>query len=186
MHFATSNLNDVYSLTGLNIGLLLLRIATGVVMVAHGYNHIWGGGKIPGTARWFESLGLRPGVLHAWLASIVELGAGTMLILGLLTPLAATGLVAVISVAILTIHRHNGFFIFRPGEGWEYTGTLVVVGLALSAMGGGGWSLDRVFGIDLAGITGLLIGVVGGFGGAIMLLAIFKRPVPATESSTDG
>ena len=92
----------------------------GVTMFAHGYNHIWGGGKIEGTAGWFASLGLKPGMLHAWLASLTELGAGAMLILGLLTPLAAAGVVGVMTVALITNHLKNGFFIFRPGEGYEY------------------------------------------------------------------
>ena len=58
---------------GVDAGLLVLRVAIGIVMVAHGYNHIWGGGKIKGTAGWFESLGMKPGILHAWLASVTEL-----------------------------------------------------------------------------------------------------------------
>ena len=72
-------------------GIFILRIAVGVVMIAHGYNHIWGGGKIEGTAGWFASLGMKPGILHAWLASITELVCGGMLILGFLQPLAAAG-----------------------------------------------------------------------------------------------
>jgi putative oxidoreductase len=44
-----------------------------VVFLAHGYNHVFGGGKITGTGRWFESLGMRPGWLHAWTASVTEL-----------------------------------------------------------------------------------------------------------------
>jgi putative oxidoreductase len=75
-----------FHLDGYNIGLLVLRVAVGCTMLAHGYNHIWGGGKIAGTGRWFESLGLRPGIVHAWMASLVELGAGAMLIVGLGTP----------------------------------------------------------------------------------------------------
>jgi putative oxidoreductase len=45
--------------------LLLIRVAIGVTMVMHGYNHWRGGGKIAGTARWFSGLGLRCGVLQA-------------------------------------------------------------------------------------------------------------------------
>ena len=37
--------------------LPVLRVGLGAVFVAHGYNHMLGGGKIAGTARWFESLG---------------------------------------------------------------------------------------------------------------------------------
>ena len=32
-----------------NLGLLILRVAVGATMLAHGVNHIWRGGKIPGT-----------------------------------------------------------------------------------------------------------------------------------------
>ena len=41
--------------------------------------------------------------------------------LGLLTPFAAAGMIGVMVVASWAAHRHNGFFIFRKGEGWEYT-----------------------------------------------------------------
>ena len=57
------------------VGLLLLRFAVGVVFLAHGYNHIFGGGKIEGTGRWFNSLGMKPGILHAWVASLTELAS---------------------------------------------------------------------------------------------------------------
>ena len=56
-----------------NLGLLILRVAVGATMIAHGFNHIYRGGKITGTGRWFESLGMKPGILHAWLASVTEL-----------------------------------------------------------------------------------------------------------------
>ena len=39
------------------LGLLVLRVSVGVTMIAHGYNHIYRGGKIKGTAGWFASLG---------------------------------------------------------------------------------------------------------------------------------
>ena len=69
-------------------------------------------------------------------------------------------------------HRGNGFFIFRPGEGWEYVMTLGIVGVAIGALGPGEWSLDHAFDItdDLWGTTGLLIAAIGGIGGAIALL----------------
>ena len=110
----------MYNIDGINAGVLILRVAVGIVMIAHGYNHIFRGGKIEGTAGWFESLGMKPGILHAWLASLTELGAGAMLIFGFLTPLAAGGVVGVMLVALITNHLKNGFFIFRPGEGYEW------------------------------------------------------------------
>jgi putative oxidoreductase len=162
----------------INLALLVLRLTVAGVMLAHGLNHMVGGGKIAGTGRWFASLGMRPGRLHAWLASVTEVVCGGLLVLGLLTPLAAAGVVGVMVVAWIINHRGNGFFIFRPGEGWEYVMTLTAVGLAIGVVGPGEWSLDELFDIrdDLVGTTGLLVTVLAGGGGAGALLAGFWRP----------
>lgn len=169
--------------TPLSLGLLLLRLAVGLVFLAHGWNHIYGGGKIAGTARWFEGLGMRPGWLHAWTASLTELGAGALLMLGLATPLAGAGVVAVMLVAWITNHRKNGFFIFRPGEGYEYVLTLTFCGLFLCTSGGGKWSLDNALGIFQAPswLTMWLCFAIG-IGGALGLLAVFWRPQPKAAS----
>ncbi len=162
-----------------DLALLVLRLAVGVVMLAHGWNHIFGGGKIAGTARWFESLGMKPGWLHAWTASVTELAAGVLLLLGLLTPLAGAMVVGVLTVAWITNHRKNGFFIFRPGEGYEYVMTLVAAGLLLCGTGGGRISLDRALGVfDPPGWTAALVFAAMGLAGAIGLLVVFWRPQP--------
>jgi putative oxidoreductase len=157
--------------------ILVFRIALGIVFLAHGYHHIFGGGKIAGTARWFETLGMRPGVLHAWTASLTELGAGTLLVLGLATPLACAGVIGTMAVAWITNHRRNGFFIFRPGEGYEYVMTLSLAAVALAGIGAGEWSFDRQLGwFSPPGWIGLGIALVGGLGGAAGLLVAFWRP----------
>lgn len=161
----------------LNAALLVLRLAVGGVMLAHGINHVFRGGKIAGTGRWFASLGMKPGVLHAWLASLTEIGAGVLLLVGLGMPLAGAGVVGTMLVAWITNHRRNGFFIFRPGEGWEYVMTLTACGFALAVLGAGEWSLDHaVFEDDLVGVPGLLTALIGGVGGAALLLVGFWRP----------
>ena len=163
--------------TAFNLSMLLLRGVLAVVFLAHGIRHVFGGGKIPGTARWFESLGMKPGVLHAWLASLTEIGAGTLLVVGLLTPVAAAGLVGVMVVAWVTNHLKNGFFIFRPGEGYEYVMTLTFLALAVAGLGAGEWSLDHAAGIfEQPSMAGFLIGLLAGGGGAVGLLAVFWRP----------
>jgi putative oxidoreductase len=156
--------------------LLLLRVTTGAVIIAHGYNHIFGGGRIQGTAGWFASMGLRPGWLHAWMASITELGAGLLLILGLATPFGAAGVLGVMVVAWITAHRTNGFFIFKPGQGWEYVMVLSVVALCLGALGPGGWSVDGALGNHTGGWVGAAVTAVLGIGGALLLLAACWRP----------
>jgi putative oxidoreductase len=168
----------------LNAALLIFRVAIGVVFLAHGYNHIFRGGKIKGTAGWFESLGMRPGIVHAWVASLTELGAGALLILGFAMPLAGAGVVGTMLVAFVTNHKKNGFFIFRPGEGYEYVMTLIACGFALATIGPGEWGLDhkvfngdhlRIFN-DLTGATGLVVAFFAGAGGAALLLATCWRP----------
>jgi putative oxidoreductase len=161
-----------------DLALLVFRCGIGAVMLAHGINHIWGGGKITGTAGWFGSMGMRPPLVQAWLASVTEIGAGVLLVLGLLTPLGGAGVVGVMFVAWAINHRGNGFFIFRPGEGWEYVMTLGLCGIVLGAVGPGGWSLDDVLDLrdDLTGSTGLLLSAGAGVVGAVLLLAISWRP----------
>ena len=80
-------------------------------------------------------------------------------------------------------HRGNGFFIFRPGEGWEYVMTLGLCGIALGAVGPGAWSLDEALDLrdDLTGMTGLLLSAGAGIVGAVLLLAISWRPPAASD-----
>jgi putative oxidoreductase len=167
----------VFDATGLSLGLAIFRIAVGGIMLAHGINHIFGGGKIRGTAGWFASLGMKPGIFHAWMASLAEIGGGILLILGLFTPLGAAAVCGTMIVAFITNHRKNGFFIFRPGEGWEYVGLLICSGLAIAAAGPGTWSIDQLLGFDwVSGSVGFAIAVIAGLGGGLMLLLGFWRP----------
>ena len=118
-----------------DVGLLLIRLVIGGTLIMHGWNHWFGGGKIPGTARWFDGLGLRPGIVHAWASVVTELGAGVLLVLGLLTPLGCAGAIGPMAVAGIAAHRRNGFFVFR--DGFEYVLMIAVVSVALAAIGPG-------------------------------------------------
>ena len=63
-------------MTAYNVGLLILRLVLGLTLAAHGLNKFFGGGRIPGTARWFESIGMKPGKFHAAVAATTEVSAG--------------------------------------------------------------------------------------------------------------
>ena len=161
-----------------SLAALLLRAILGVVAFAHGWNHVFRGGKLPGVARWFGSLGFSAPKLQAALASYTELGAGVLLVLGLLTPLAAAAVAGTMLVALVANHFRNGFFIFRPGEGYEYVLTLLVASLALGALGGGELSVDEAIGIadDVDGFTGIAIAAGAGLGLGALVLVSFWRP----------
>ena len=163
--------------------LLVLRVVAGATLFLHGFNKVFRGGRIAGTSGWFESLGMKPGRLHAWMAACTELGAGAMLAAGLLTPFAAAGLIGIMVVASRTDHR-GAFFMFK--NGWEYVMILGFLAWGIAALGPGRWSLDDVLGIsdDLTrDWRGALISGVLGLGAGILTLLAFHRPTPSDDSS---
>ncbi|MEM8924348.1 MAG: DoxX family protein [Actinomycetota bacterium] len=157
------------------------RVIFGLVFAAHGYAKVFRGGRLEGTAGWFDSIGMRPGRLHARAAAFTEIGTGVLMALGFLTPFAAAGIIGVMVVAGWTVHRSNGFFIVS--EGWEYTFIVGLIALAIAGLGPGTWSVDDLLGIDgLTGYTGLAIAAGLGIAGGIAQLVAFYRPPAPSES----
>lgn len=163
-----------------NVGMLVLRIGLGIVFLAHGIKHARGREK---TTNWFASIGFKQAPFQWLMSTATEIGAGTLLILGLFTSLAAAGVVSIMFVAFMTVHRPAGFFItafMKEGidvEGWEYVFTLAFAGLAVAILGPGEISVDDAIGIarDLDGWVGALL-VAGGLGMGVGLLVTFWRP----------
>jgi putative oxidoreductase len=158
----------------MDASLLVIRLIVGLTLVVHGWNHAFGGGKIDGTARWFESLGLRPGRVHAWLSVLTEAGCGLALAAGFLTPLAAGALLGTMVVAGVIEHRKHGFFVFR--NGYEYVLMIAVILVATAISGGGLASADHGIGFQLSAWAGLAACLGIGVGGAALLLAACWRP----------
>ena len=168
--------NYIADADAVSLGLLVMRVCAGVAMAAHGYQKFFKGGKIAGTAGWFDSMGMRPGKLNAYLAAGTEVGAGLLFAAGLLTPFAAMAIVALMFVAGYTVHWENGFMSVNNGIELNFIYAILAVGVA--TIGAGQYSID--FGLeiieDLDGWTGLLIAAVGGVGAAGAQLAVFYRP----------
>jgi putative oxidoreductase len=153
----------------MNLALLGLRLAVGLGFAAHGSQKLFGafgGHGIEGTSGFFEQIGLKPGKVHAWFAGGLELLGGLGIALGLLTPFAAAGLIAVMTAAVLTVHAKNGFF--NTEQGYEYNVVLAAAVFALAGIGAGQWSLDNALGLDVAGtgwaLAALGAGLIGGIG----------------------
>ncbi|MGF1596657.1 MAG: DoxX family protein [Acidimicrobiales bacterium] len=166
--------------TEFDLVMFVFRVMFGLVFAAHGYAKVFRGGRIAGTAGWFDGMGFRPGRVHAWAAAGTEMAAGIAIALGLLTPLAAAGIIGVMVVAGWTVHRSAGFFIVS--NGWEYTFITGLIATAIAGLGPGRWSLDEAFGIagGLNGYTGLAIAlVVGLVAGVGQILLFFRPPAPA-------
>jgi putative oxidoreductase len=174
-------LNTVLTIPSYNVAidvvLLAVRLFLGPMIFAHGFRKAFRGGKLAGTAGWFASIGMRQAELNARAAATTEMGVGVLLTLGLVTPLASAGLVALMITAIVTVHWKNGFFIFNKGEGIEYTLGVAVMALVPSAVGPGRFSLDRAWGLlHWAPATSLAVTLVLGIGGALAQLSAFYRP----------
>ncbi|KLL12449.1 DoxX family protein [Protofrankia coriariae] len=153
---------------------LILRAAVGTTMIAHGVKH---GRTIQGTADWFQMIGFREPELQARLSAVVEVGAGGALLVGAGTPLAASAVVGTMGVAARSVHVRNGFFI--TAEGYEYVLNLAAAAVALSTLGPGRFSVDRLFkhADDHPSVRrGLLTAGIGLGAAAVQLAAFWRRP----------
>jgi putative oxidoreductase len=156
----------------MDFGRTLLRTVVGALFVGHGTQKLfgWFGGHGPeGTAGFFESLGLRPGRRHAMLAGATEAGSGALLVLGLLTPVAASGVVGVMTTAIQRVHARNG--VWSTNGGYEYNLVLAAAAVALAADGPGRPSLDAVLLPGFKGNGWALAALGAGVGGAMIATA---------------
>lgn len=131
-------------------GLLVLRLALGLTLAAHGAQKLFGwfeGPGLTGFAVNLEELGVRPGRYWAPVAAAVEFGGGLLVALGLLTPVAALLLVGDLLIAILTVHLTRGFW--NHSGGYEFPLTLIGGLVALSLVGPGNLSIDHVIRLSL-------------------------------------
>lgn len=173
----------------MDIALFVLRVVVGLFFAGHGAQKLFGsfgGHGLAGTAGFFESLGMRPGRRNAIAAGGAEFAAGILLILGLLTPLAAAMVIAVMTVAILTVHLKAGPW--ATDGGYEYNATLIAIAFALAGAGPGELSLDNAIGWmpDITG-TGWAFAALGaGILGAIgaLLSSRAAAQAPATPEPT--
>ena len=164
----------------MSIGLLILRLVVGLALAGHGTQKLFGwfgGYGLSGTAGFLEQLGFVPGRRNALFAGLAETAGGLLLALGLATPIAAAMIVAVMTVAAVSVHLKHGFF--AHNQGYEYTLVLAIAALTIAFTGPGPISLDALLGLHDAGYGwGLAALVVGVAGGAVQLA---NRQVPAAQ-----
>ncbi len=114
--------------------LLLMRLLVGVVFVTSGWSHV----TDPVTRG--KSIGLSPGFTR--LIGIAELAGGLGVALGVLTQLAALGLILVMLGAIQKkiFVWHTGFW-GKHSDGWHYDLLFVAMCLVIATTGGGRYVL---------------------------------------------
>ena len=166
-----------------DLGRLLLRITVGSIFVEHGTQKLFGwfgGHGLDGSGQFFESIGLRPGRRHAMAAGVAEAGGGTLLALGLATPLAAAALGSVMVTALRTTIWPDGIKVGTGG----YELLLLASGIALAESGPGSLSLDALLGSERSGPGWAAVAFGGAVAGSAAAVVLARRE-PAPESQPE-
>jgi putative oxidoreductase len=153
----------------------LTRVLIGTLFVGHGTQKLkgwFGGPGIEGMTAGMEQMGMRPPRRNAYAAGLSETVGGSLLALGLFTPLAASMLTGTMLVAIEKVHRANGPW--ASNGGWEYNAVLIAAALAFAETGPGSLSLDRALGLERAGLAPALAAAALGAAAAYGTLELAK------------
>ena len=165
-----------------SIGLLLARLFLGLGVAAHGAQKLFGwfgGYGIKGTGGFFEgTLGLKPGALFATMSGLGEFAGGLLVAIGWLGPVGPALIIAVMTIAMITVHWKNGFF--TTSNGVELPLMNVAASLALAFAGFGAYSLDAVAAVNvLATPQAAWIAIIIAVAGALLSIVGRKPPAPA-------
>lgn len=161
--------------------MLLIRVVVGALSVGHGAGKLFGwfaGGGVSETAAYFRSLGYRSPRALAVVAGATEALAGSALVLGWFTPLAAAALIGVMLNAAVAGHGQAG--LWSENDGYEYPLVLIVLGVALAWAGPGAYALDTALGWELAGAAWAIGAAVLGAVPALVVLGT-RRPSTADD-----
>ena len=145
----------------MTIGTVLVRGVVGPLFVGHGAQKLFGwfgGHGLEGTAGFFESLGLRPGNVHARVAGVADALGGALVTLGALTPVGTTLISGTMITAARTAHANNGPWVTNGG--YEYNLVIVAAMTALAERGPGSLSVDAAYfpGLKGSALAALALG----------------------------
>ncbi|MFD5086336.1 DoxX family protein [Kitasatospora sp. NPDC058406] len=163
----------------MDTGILILRLLAGLLVAGHGVQKIsshLGGKGLKGGTEEFRADGFRGGVVTALAAGGGQIGSGLLLAAGFLTPLAATGVIGVMTVA-LTVKWHHGLWV--QNDGYEYPLVLIGTAAALAATGPGAWSLDAALGLTPYPLWWAAAALVAGLGSGLLTRLVLHGQAPA-------
>ena len=120
-------------------GIAILRIALGVMFLAHGLLKVLVF-TLPGTAGFFESVGF-PG-FAAYIVAPAEVLAGVALIVGFRTRLVAAATIPLL-IGALSVHAGNGWVFSSANGGWEYPAFWAITLVVQALLGDGAYALKR-------------------------------------------
>nr|WP_228039840.1 DoxX family membrane protein [Streptomyces chromofuscus] len=156
------------------MGILLLRLAAGLILAGSGSQKLFGlfgGAGLDATGKGFAEQGYEPGVFFAGLAGASELLGGLGLAAGLLTPLAAAAAIGVMFHAMVVAPQYSLWPAGPPS--FAYPMLLAVAAVAIAAVGPGSISLDTFFPWRNGGWIPFCVALgLGVLGGALVLVFV--------------
>lgn len=161
-----------------DLGILAARLILGLALASHGAQKLFGwfgGYGLRGTGGFFENLGFVPGAAFALLAGLGEFVGGLLTAAGLFNPVGPALIVAVMVVAMVTVHWKNGFF--ATANGIELPLMNVAGAVALAFAGPGSLSLDAVVPTIPALVqpAAIWLVLIVAFAGSLLTLAARRR-----------
>ena len=117
--------------------LTLLRLILGIMFTYHGYTKLFVVGGLPGTAQFFQIVGIPLAKYAAVFVSFLEFIGGLLLLARLFTKVVVSILIIEMLVAFFKVHLKNGFFIAPQSYGYEYV-MLILASLAILLVNGPG------------------------------------------------
>jgi putative oxidoreductase len=163
----------------MNVARLAARVTIGGLFVGHGAQKLkgwFGGPGLEGTEGMMESLEMHPPRRNALAAGVTEVAGGSLLALGLATPLACASLIGTMITAIRKVHLPQGPWATEGG--YEYNLVLIAALLALAEEGPGDVSLDAALGSERTGVPWGLAALALGAGVSTASIELGRRNAP--------
>ncbi len=163
------------------LGLLILRLAVGLIVAAHGAQKLfgwWGGTGMTGWTAAMTRMRIRPAAPWAWMSALAEFVGGLAVAAGFLNPLGSFGLIGSMLVAMILVHWPKGFWTAKGG--YEFNLLIIGAAAAVAIAGPGAYSLDSALGIHLPEPVILVVGSLATIAGVAVALGT-RAPAEATK-----
>ena len=167
-----------------DLGLLLLRVAVGVLLIGHGLQKVfgwWGGPGLGGFRDSLTEVGFRHADILSYVAAGGQIAAGVLLVIGLFTPIAAAGALGYLVTSVLaeaTLAHEEARLSSFLTDGHEYQIVLVCAVAAIILVGPGRYGLDAGRGWARRPFVGSFAALLLGIGAGVAIWVLLNGTNP--------
>jgi putative oxidoreductase len=143
----------MYNRHAVDVSLLVIRLAVGIIFAAHGSQKVFGLFGGPGLSAFVEGMNKTMNVGPvAYLVAIGECFGGLGIIFGFLSRFSAASIIVIMGGAIYMVHAKNGFFM--ENHGFEYNIALIGLLIPIVILGPGSYAIGRFLPLPKSARTG--------------------------------